>query len=227
MAQLLGGPQQVTYKLHYFNSRGRAEIARFLFVLAGKHYDDVRYASPRAGTSGLDFQTVKQSGLLPFGQLPALELARPGLKSTFLSQSHAIERYLAKELGLYGSNNLEAARIDEVCEGVLDIVVPYFTAHRNPNQSEKEAVLKTFWSETFPKFVAAFERFLKENEGNTFLVGKHATLGDVAVFGAIDMINNPDSVNAVLKNHPTVQANVAATHKLLEGWLSKRPVTSV
>ena len=31
-----------SYKLTYFNSRGRAETIRMLFELAGVHYDDVR-----------------------------------------------------------------------------------------------------------------------------------------------------------------------------------------
>lgn len=31
------------YKLHYFNSRGIAEIVRFIFAQADVHYEDIRH----------------------------------------------------------------------------------------------------------------------------------------------------------------------------------------
>ena len=32
----------VQYTLHYFNGRGRAELARWIFVVAGQEYTDTR-----------------------------------------------------------------------------------------------------------------------------------------------------------------------------------------
>ena len=34
------------YKLHYFNIRGLAELARLVFAAAGQEYQDIRYSSP-------------------------------------------------------------------------------------------------------------------------------------------------------------------------------------
>jgi len=33
-----------TYKLHYFNVRGRAEISRLCFVAAGIEFEDLRHS---------------------------------------------------------------------------------------------------------------------------------------------------------------------------------------
>ena len=32
-----------SYKLHYFNIRARAEVARFIFAYADMKYEDIRY----------------------------------------------------------------------------------------------------------------------------------------------------------------------------------------
>jgi hypothetical protein len=32
-----------SYKLYYFNGRGRVEIARLIFAAVGQHFKDIRY----------------------------------------------------------------------------------------------------------------------------------------------------------------------------------------
>ena len=68
------------YKLTYFNLRGRAELARLIFAVAGQSYEDKRIEKE-------DWPNHKQSA--PFGQLPLLEVTEEGNKLV-LAQSLAI-----------------------------------------------------------------------------------------------------------------------------------------
>jgi glutathione S-transferase len=41
-----------TYKLYYFNGRGRAEVSRLIFAAAGQKYEDIRYERDASETDG-------------------------------------------------------------------------------------------------------------------------------------------------------------------------------
>ncbi|WAR26385.1 SCRY1-like protein, partial [Mya arenaria] len=73
-----------SYKLTYFNGRGRGEISRLLFAAAGKAFEDNRIEFANWG--GLKKDT-------PQGTLPVLEI--DGKRK--ISQSLAIARFLARE----------------------------------------------------------------------------------------------------------------------------------
>jgi glutathione S-transferase len=92
------------YVLHYFNGRGRAEVARILFQYAGIEFTDVRVS---------DWPAPK--ALAPLGQLPYLEI-----DDVKLPQSLAIQRFLAREAKLVGKNNLEEAQADAVVDTCID-----------------------------------------------------------------------------------------------------------
>lgn len=71
---------QETYKLTYFDIRGRAEFIRFLFAASGRTYEDNRITA--VGWPGLKPNT-------PFEKLPTLEITKNGEKIV-LAQSLAI-----------------------------------------------------------------------------------------------------------------------------------------
>ena len=91
-----------TYKLIYYNLRGRAELHRYMFAVGGQEYEDFRF--DRA-----DWPELKLK--MPFGQCPVLEITEDG-KTIQLAQSLAIARYLARKFNLYGKNETEMAEID-------------------------------------------------------------------------------------------------------------------
>ncbi|CAF4284080.1 unnamed protein product, partial [Rotaria sp. Silwood2] len=53
-----------TYKLYYFNARGRAEVSRLIFAAAGQKYEDIRYERD---------QWPSHKSEMPLGQIPVLE----------------------------------------------------------------------------------------------------------------------------------------------------------
>jgi len=137
-----------TYKLHYFNLRARAELSRYLFHIAHVAYEDIRYGNQTFGVEGHDYVELKTSGKLPFGQVPMLEVHKNG-HTTYIAQSHAIERYLARTFGLMGTNEEEAGVIESLAEGLQDIMQPFMTEFFKQDPEAKAAGLTNFFHQHF------------------------------------------------------------------------------
>ena len=97
-----------TYKLIYVNTRGFAETCRMLLKAAGQEFEDYRY--PFAIKDGKYFHPEwdADKSKYIYETLPVLEI--DGGKHT-ISQSRAIERFLARRFNMLGSNDVEAAII--------------------------------------------------------------------------------------------------------------------
>jgi len=215
-----------TYKLHYFNLKGRAELSRFLFTVAQVPFEDIRYGNPNFGVQGLDFDTLKASGKLPFDQVPLLEVHKHG-HVTYIAQSHAIERYLCRSFGLMGVNEEEAGVIESIGEGLRDIMLPFMTAVFNPNQEEKGTQLGNFFGTHLPKHVAFINRFAEKNNGNGHLVGDKLSGADVAFFAVMHNLHgaNPEVIDGLLSAHPALHRVYEHVAALLAEWIAHRPVT--
>jgi len=111
-------------KLQYFGGRGRAEISRIMLAEKKIAYEDFR-------VDGKDWPAMKSKA--PFGQMPILHIG-----NTQIAQSKSIERYIARAYGLNGANELEAARVDMIAEGIRDAVTNYFTAAFLKDENEKK-----------------------------------------------------------------------------------------
>ncbi|CAF3494020.1 unnamed protein product, partial [Rotaria sp. Silwood2] len=150
-----------TYKLYYFNTRGRAEIARLIFAAAGQPYDDIRYERTEWPSHKAD---------MPLGQVPVLEF--DGVK---LPQSVAIARFLAKQFYLAGKDNLEEAKVDAVVDTVGDIAVKYMSFRREEDTIKKQEALKNLIKEV-PKHFTNLETLAKiYSNGGPFFVGNQLT----------------------------------------------------
>ncbi|CAF1248475.1 unnamed protein product [Didymodactylos carnosus] len=114
-----------TYKLYYFNGRGRAEIIRLIFAQAGQKYEDIRYEHA-------DWPNHKHE--MPLGQMPVLEV--DGQK---IPQSMTIARFLAKQFNLAGKNNLEQAKVDSVIDTIGDLMQIFLKViFHEKDESKKE-----------------------------------------------------------------------------------------
>lgn len=118
-------------KLTYFDGRGRAEPARLLLALGKEPYE---YEAVSVQTWQTPEGKAHYLERTPFGQLPLLE---DGVLR--LCQSRAINRYLARKLGLYGDTLEEQARVDEVTETVDELMMDIALMHWNPQFHEKRA----------------------------------------------------------------------------------------
>ena len=142
-------------KLSYFDIRGFAETSRLLFAVAGVPFEDHRFPLKIIGPGNYErkeFDEAKAANAFPFGQVPVLEV-----NGVQIAQSRAIERYIAREYGLFGSNNLETAQIDMFSEQLNDFATEFRKANYWAKPEEKEALLASFYETHLPKHLATLE----------------------------------------------------------------------
>lgn len=116
----IGTPSEANKKIggvptiHYFDfqSRGRGQVVRLLWEDAGIAYEDVRYSFEEYP----EYKKSKISQLNPNATIPVVEL-----NGKILTQSYAILRRFARQLGAYdGSSEEEKYWVDAMCDIVID-----------------------------------------------------------------------------------------------------------
>jgi glutathione S-transferase len=203
-----------TYKLTYFDIRGLAETARYLFAVAKQNYEDERLSLQMEFKDGKpDFSTVKRpefdekkaSGELDAacGKVPVLTVNGKDK----IGQSKAIERYLARQLGLGGSSAEEFAQIDAVTETVRDIKDNYQKAKGDPATKDK------FFAEDMPAAMALLEKSLPAGSG-PWLIGSSISYADICVYhfaaGPGGFFDDADKAKASYSACPRISAAMAA-----------------
>jgi len=222
------------YILTYFQGRGRAELSRLLLAEAEIPFEDYRIIHD-------DEHWLPKKENYPFGQLPSFEKLGTSLK---ISESAAIERYIAKIGGLYGESDDESARIDMFYEGFKNFIPPFFSILGIKDEDDKKAKLKTYFSVDLPKWNNLLSKEFKNdpykpsisplsvdkifNDPNSplFLVGKKVSLADIAFFRGYSEII---AINSdALKNFPELQALFERIRDRpnISKWLKERPQTS-
>lgn len=174
-----------TYKLYYFNGRGRAEIARLIFAAAGQKFEDIRYDRS---------EWPAHKAEMPLGQMPVLEYE--GVK---IPQSMSIARFLAKQFGLAGKDNLEQAKVDAIVDTSIDLAMKFIAIHFQSDENKKAEEMKTFLADELPKHLTNLEILAKlYSSGGHFFVGNHLTWADLEVYDMIGHLyeKNPDILQA-------------------------------
>ncbi|RDD47888.1 S-crystallin SL11 [Trichoplax sp. H2] len=200
------------YKLTYFDIRARAEVARYLFALAGVEYEDKRVTQE-------EWQKMKPNVPNPFHQLPILEK-----DGNVMIQSNAISNYLAMEFGFHGNDNMEKYKIEMVGESIYDMSKAMMTANFEKDEEKKAKLTEDFYGTFLPKWLSAMEKILKESTGDYF-VGNRITLADVGFIFSCDYLlaAKPDA----FKDHPGLSGlydRLAANPKIAD-WRKNRPQT--
>ncbi|XP_067946808.1 glutathione S-transferase 4-like [Watersipora subatra] len=161
-----------TYKLIYFDLKARAEPARAMFFMAGQKFEDVRILFQDWGK--LKTQT-------PLGFLPILETSKGAL-----SQTSAINYYLANKLGFLPEDEYEKAQSNSISLTITDLgnhllehilLSELYKLRPSPNDIEEK---KKTVREKLIQTQSFVETFCKN--GNKFIFGDKVTVSDIELF---------------------------------------------
>lgn len=202
-----------SYKLYYFNSKGRAELIRWIFLQAGVPFEDVRLTDQ-------DWAAFKSK--TPYGKVPVLEIDGKQL----LAGSGPIARYVAEEHGLAGSSafeNAEIASLYDLVEDLQNTMVLMFFEKDESRQAELKQALK---EKHLPEFLGIIEKRIADNGSpDGWIYGSKVTYVDLCVVLTTDFISLMDadmleSYERVSKLKTTVESLPA-----IAKWIKERPKT--
>jgi glutathione S-transferase len=198
------------YKLTYFDARGRAEMSRLIFAQAGVEYEDVR-------VNKKDWPKLKPK--MPFNQLPVLEI-----DGKILPQSKAIARYLARQYGLVGKTDIDAAFCDAYVDGLDDVANNMSALHDEKDKDKRKKLLSEFQETSLKPFLTRYENFLTDN-GSGYFVGKQLTWADLTIYTFIEA--HTSNHTELLDSHKKLQKFMQKVSDLpkIKTWLKKRPQT--
>lgn len=190
------------YALTYFDFRGRAEVHRLLFAVAGQEFEDKR-------VSLADWRACKSN--YTFEQLPMLEVTENDDKTTHhIAQSHAITRFLAQRFNLAGRNDIERAQCDMINEAIVDMFNVYLGIYKEQNRDELVKKLDEASRGEIADRLARIQKLLEENkDGDGFLVGNSLSYADVQLVNFYDLLR--DKRDEVLDRLPLLKAH---NHKI-------------
>merc|ERR1711963_8551 len=191
----------------YFDIRGRGEITRLLFAAAKKQLNEVR-------VQFADWPKLKPT--MPFGQLPLLNIS-----GSYYAQSLAIQAYIAKEFGMYPTNNRDALMTDQIALAREDLLTTESKVFGGgPTTTENNATL----AKANPLYLGNFNKFIQENPTKSgFVIGNKMSFADIVLLEGTQTVfqTNP----TILDQYPelkTLRAKVAAQDGVKQ-YLLQRP----
>jgi len=203
------------YKLYYFPLRCRGEPTRLLLEYHGAKYEDIR-VNPE------NWPALKPK--MPMGQMPVLEV-----DGKMLCQSTATARYLAREFGLAGKNNLDMATADMLVDGIFDMWGSLRAVYMPLMQGDSQAV-KEQWDkykvEHLALFLERYQKFYSANKSG-WMVGDEITWADLVITDYLSVLQDCFSADALqgyadLKKYVDKVQNVPQ----LKTYIVNRPKTA-
>ncbi|CAF1313329.1 unnamed protein product [Rotaria sordida] len=201
-----------TYKLTYFNARGRAEVCRLIFAAAGQKYEEIRYELH-------EWPSHKHE--TPLGHIPVLEY-----EDVKLPQSVSIARFLAKQFQLAGRDNFEQAKVDAVGDTIGDAMSKYMSVRFERDEIKRREVTKKFLDEELSKYLQNLEILGKlYSNGGPFFVGNQLTWVDLFFYDLGEKLLELDDNS--LNNYRWLRQNRAEVEKQprIVAYLKTRPKT--
>ncbi|OQV16921.1 putative Hematopoietic prostaglandin D synthase [Hypsibius exemplaris] len=194
------------YKLVYFNARGLAEAARFIFAYSKVAYEDVRIE--QEAWPALKSKT-------PFLQLPYLEInGKP------YGQSAAFTRLLAKKYKLAGTTDEEQAQVDAIVDYMKDVVASMIKWFTEKDEAVKAKLLEEFRTVSLPSQLDVLQQHLGKAD---YFVPSGPTFADFSVASMLFTIVK--YFPGTLDKHPQLKEHMDRVHALpgIKEWVAKRP----
>ncbi|GMR37926.1 hypothetical protein PMAYCL1PPCAC_08125 [Pristionchus mayeri] len=205
------------YKLTYFELRARGEPIRMMFNIAGIPFEDERI--PMA-----DWAEVKEKKIAPFDALPVLEF--DGVK---FGQTLAILRYVARENGYGGPDNLSAAIADALADQYADFVmayVPWHIVNAGYVPGDAEALYDSVYVPAKAKHFPYFEAALKKSTTGWYANTPELTHVDVFIGASLEWLKRLDkNADKFFEGFPLMEAHYKKffAHPKLQKHLEERP----
>ncbi|CAG7837629.1 unnamed protein product [Allacma fusca] len=206
------------YELYYYNSRGLAEPIRFLLSYGGASFDDIR--TPVTCFSPITPLPEEWRASSLFGQVPILKF-----DNKQLTQSLAITRYLARKYKLVGKDDFEAAKCDELADGIKEFFLLWTPFYFEEDEDEKKKLAENTFLIAKQRYLTTFNSVVEANDG-VHLVGNAITWPDIylaeyldhiARITGLDLVSEYSGLEALLKN--------VLSNPRIKDWLERRPNT--
>lgn len=158
---------------------------------------------------------------MPMGQMPILE--HNGKRA---HQSLAMARYLAKQVGLVGSDDWENLTIDSAVDTINDFRLKIGAVSYEPDEEVQAKKRVTLNNETIPFYLSKLDALAGENNGY-FALGK-LTWADLYFTAILDYLNYMAKMDLIADrpNLKKVVDNVLALDGIKQ-WIEKRPKTDL
>ncbi|XP_050315262.1 glutathione S-transferase-like [Anthonomus grandis grandis] len=195
-----------SYKLTYFDIPGIVQHIRYILSYANQPFEDVRL-------NPADWPKLKEK--FPYGKLPTFEI-----DGKIFNQSNAIARYLAKQYGLNGKNDLETLKVECLTDTLVDLRNGLSAIVYEKDEAKKEELKKNLVENLFPTYLPKFEEIAAKSTSG-WLVGSQITWADL--FYASTLAIFEEKFPGLLKPYPALTALVAKVENIpsIKAYLEK------
>nr|KAG5705588.1 hypothetical protein BaRGS_034786 [Batillaria attramentaria] len=143
-------------------------------------------------------------------------------------ESVAIANFFAREFGLYGKNNMDALRLDEVVAVCADFITAIYNHTISvKDEGQKPELRKKLFEEEIPKYMNNLVRMLKENGNSGYFVGNSMTLADLYAYNVLDsvIVEKRDAARTFPPEIQKLRQQVEF-HPRLQAYLASRPTVA-
>jgi glutathione S-transferase len=187
-------------KLTYFGLAVRADAIRIALSMAGVDFEDIRI-------DGQKFGELRASGVLPFGQVPILEV-----DGVVFTQYKAMCRWAATLAGLYPEDALERLKMEEMIEIYTELL---YKAPQSADADEKKTLREQYVIDKLSPALAYLNKRIAEY-GGPWAIGEKFTLADLTLLTLVNTLKSGILDHLPTDIHEKYDSLVALIARILE-----------